>query len=203
MPPTPYRLDTVAASLIERLEGARRTWIGQPEEAQAGMQRIAEDALDRVVREHDEIMGEGSWGTELRRELLETFLPRYVRLATAHNALEADGYGAWRQGDPAARVLGTGIALLAALVLERVLHHPVTLLAFVFALFVPVLPEIRAWHYRRQYTKQLQEVVDDMGRIQAELERYSDDAFTDARPLQDARKKREAAREKSQESTSR
>jgi len=194
MPPIPYRLDTVAASLVERLEGARRTWVGQPDAAREGMARIASETLDLVIAEHDRIMPGTQWSEMLRRELLETFLPRYIRLAVAHNALEADGYGAWRQGDPLARVMATGGMLMAAVVIERLLHHPITIVLFIFSLFVPALPEIRAWYHRRQYTGVLQDAVDDMGRIQDELDRFiDDDIFTDER-LQAARDKVEAAR---------
>ncbi len=194
MPPIPYRLDTVAASLVERLEGARRTWVGQPDAAREGMARIASETLDLVIAEHDRIMPGTQWSEMLRRELLGTFLPRYIRLAVAHNALEAAGYGAWRQGDPLARVMATGGMLMAAVVIERLLHHPITIVLFIFSLFVPALPEIRAWYHRRQYTGVLQDAVDDMGRIQDELDRFiDDDIFTDER-LQAARDKVEAAR---------
>ncbi|MDG1482605.1 MAG: hypothetical protein P8R54_23640 [Myxococcota bacterium] len=201
MPPTPYRLDTVAASLVERLEGARRTWMGQPDAAREGMTRIANETLDLVIAEHDRIMPGTQWSEMLRRELLETFLPRYVRLAVAHNALEAAGYGAWRQGDPLARVMATGGMLMAAVVIERLLHHPITIVLFIFSLFVPALPEIRAWYHRRQYAGVLQDAVDDMGRIQDELDRFiDDDIFTDER-LQAARDKVEAARTRQKEQT--
>jgi hypothetical protein len=201
MPATPYRLDTVAASLVERLEGARRTWVGQPTAAAEGMTRIASETLDLVIAEHDRIMPGSRWGPMLRRELMETFLPRYIRLAVAHNAQEADGYGAWRGGDPLARVAATGGALMGAIILERLLHHPLTLLLFIFALFVPVLPELRAWYHRSRYSGALQDAVDDMGRIQEELDRFTDDEIlTDAR-LQAAREKVESARTRRKEQT--
>lgn len=201
MPPTPYRLDTVAASLVERLEGARRTWVGQPDAAREGMTRIASETLDLIIAEHDRIMPGAKWGGMLRRELMETFLPRYIRLAVAHNALEAAGYGAWRKGDPLARVMATGGMLMAAVVIERLLHHPATLLLFIFALFVPALPELRAWYHRSQYAGALQDAVDDMGRIQEELDRFTDDDILTDERLQAARDKVEAARTRRKEQT--
>ena len=201
MPPTPYRLDTVAASLIERLEGARRTWIDQPDAARQGMNRIAEETLDLVIAEHDRIMPRSKWGEMLRREILQTFLPRYIRLAVAHNALEANGYGSWRRGDPLARVMATGGALMVAVVMERVLHHPITLLLFIFALFIPVLPELRAFYLRRQYTGALQTAVNDMGRIQEELDRFGDDDILTDERLEAARERVKAAQAKRKEQT--
>ncbi|MEL6347751.1 MAG: hypothetical protein AAFV53_31890 [Myxococcota bacterium] len=180
MPPSSYELDTVAANLIERMEGARRTWQGDPDAAAAGLSRIAEESIDRVSREYDAIMGSADgWPAVLRRELMETFLPRYIRLATEHNALEADGYGAWRGGDPVARIIATAGAILGALAIETIFRHPITLILLVAALFVPLMPEIRAWYHRRRYVRLLQEAVDDMGRIQSELDRYvTDDGYT-------------------------
>ena len=201
MPPTPYRLDTVAASLVERMEGARRTWAGQPDAAEKGMIRIAEETLDFIVDEHDKIMPGSKWGPMLRREMMDTFLPRYIRLAVAHNELESSGYGAWRKGDPLTRVMSTVGALMGAVLMERLLHHPLTILFFIFALLVPVLPEIRALYHRRQYAGALQDAVDDMGRIQEELERFTDDEIlTDSR-LEAAREKVEAARARRKEKT--
>ena len=199
MPPTPYRLDTVAASLVARIEGARRTWVGDPAAAEAGMQRIAEETLDRVIAEHDEIMAGSQWGGMLRREMMETFLPRYTRLAVAHNELEAAGYGAWRGGDPLARVMATGAMLLVAMTAARLLHHPLTILLFIMALLVPILPEFRAFYHRRQYGRDVQQAVDDMGRIQEELDRFADDDILTDDRLTAAREKVAAARARRKE----
>ena len=90
---------------------------------------------------------------------------------------------------------------MGAVFFERLLHHPITILLFIFALFVPILPELRAFYHRRQYAASLQAAVDDMGRIQDELDRFTDnDILTDAR-LEAARSKVEAARAKRKEQT--
>jgi len=183
----------VAANLIERLEGPRRTWMGQPDAAARGFARIADESLDSVIIEYEGVMGVDGWGPLLRREITETFLPRYTRLAIAHNAIEERGYGAWRGGDPLGRVVSTGFALLVALAIEQIFRHPATLVLLVGALLVPLMPELRAWYYRSQYARQLQQAVDDLGRIQRELERYAsasagDPVYTDDQ-LQRARQK--------------
>jgi len=170
MSPSPYRLDVVSANLIERLEGARPTWIGDAAAARDGFRRIAAEQVDTVVAEHDELMGDRPWGRLLRREVMETFLPRYTRLALDHNMDEGAGYHAWRRGDPVARVLATFVGLAVAELLYRFTHHPLSLGVFVLALAMPFLPEIRRGWYRRRYRSLLQEVVDDMGRIQDSLE---------------------------------
>jgi len=172
MIPPSYHLDTAAVLLIERLEGARRTWMNDPTEAAAGLRRNAEELVDGIVREHNEIMGDTGWGDVLRREMMETFLPRYIRLAVQHNEHESRGFGAWRGGDPIARILATAMTVFAGLVLNAIFHHPIVILVFMSALFVPVLPEIRSGYARRQYRIELQQAVSDMERIQQGMERF-------------------------------
>ena len=167
-----YRLDTVAVHLIERLEGTRRSYVGRPDEARAAFARICDEELDQIVREHDEIMGQPGVGAVLMREVRETFLPRYARLAQDQNALEDAGYKAWRGGDPIARFVTTLVALLVTMGMVRLVHHPVALVCFAAVALVPFLPELRRWYYRRQYASLLQEVVDDMARIQDRMDAY-------------------------------
>jgi hypothetical protein len=167
-----YRLDTIALNLIERLEGARRTWSQDPAAAERELSRIAAEQLDRILAEHDEILDTPGWSATARREVLETFLPRYIRLAVDHNALEERGYNAWRRGDPIARIIGGGAAITLAMAVARLVHHPAALVGFAIALCVPFIPEIRRFHFRRRYRAELQLVVDDMARIQGELERF-------------------------------
>lgn len=180
MPPSSYRLDTVSANLIERLEGSRPTWMGDAAAADAGFRRIADEYVTTVVAEHDQLMGEPGWGALLRREVMETFLPRYTRLAIDHNQDEGAGYHAWRRGDPVARVLATFAALGGASLVYRFTHHPLSLGLFIIALAVPFVPEIRRQWFRKRYRDLLQEVVDDMSRIQESL---------DAAPPQDVHKR--------------
>ena len=199
MPPAEYQLDTVAVNLIERMEGARRTWIDDPDAARDGFRRIADESLDSVIKEYEQVMGADGWGDILRREISETFLPRYARLAVAQNALEAARFGAWRRGDPVARILLSVAAIVAVLVLRRLLmFHPITILFFLIVLVMPVMPELRGWYFRRQYTADLQSSVDDLERIQGELDRYqSVEGYTDER-LEAARRAVAAAAHRQQ-----
>lgn len=167
-----YRLETIALNLIERLEGARRTWATEPEVARTELSRAANDQLERILAEHDEIIDTPGWSEVVRREIQQTFLPRYLRLAIDHNALEERGYNAWRGGDPIGRIVGGLAAVTAAMVLVRLVHHPGALVGFAIALAVPFIPEIRRVYFRRRYRAALQQVVDDMARIQSEIERF-------------------------------
>jgi hypothetical protein len=167
-----YSLPGVTAAVVERLEGARRTWLTEPVDARAGLTRIAAEHVERVIAEHDELLGDDGTGAVLRREVIDTMLPRYLRLAVDHNELEHIGYKSWRKGDPAARIAATLFALLLAYGVTRLVHSPVALLSFGVALLVPFVPELRANWYRRRYQAELQSLVDDMVRIQVELDRF-------------------------------
>ncbi len=166
-----YRIDRVCADLIERLEGVRPTWQNDQAGAERTFRQLAREHVDTVIAEHEDLVGTPGWGDLLRREVMQTFLPRYTRLALDHNQLEAAGYHAWRRGDPVARVLMTFAALAVAVLAYRVFHHPLTLMLFVLAIGVPFAPELRRGWHRRRYAGLLQEVVDDMGRIQESLDR--------------------------------
>ena len=161
-----YRLDTVAASLVSRMEAARPFYAHRPDALEPAFTDIATEEIDRVIAEHDEIMGEPGYGARLRRELLQTFLPRYLVLARDHNALEEAGYRAWMKGHPVARVLSVVFSLLGGLAVVRLVHHPAALLAMAGVVVAPFVPELRRWWYRRSYAGLLQSLVDDLGRIQ-------------------------------------
>lgn len=168
-----YHLDRISVDLIERLEGARRTWAHQPELAPAGLRRAAEEMVDRVVAEHNEIFGVLPQSEVLRKELLETFLPRYVHLALAQNAVELRGFGPWPGRELLSRIVFTMMGLFFSTIFDLATHHPLGIAFFGLALLAPFSPELHALAHRRRYATRLQEVVDDMGRIQAQAERYT------------------------------
>ena len=167
-----YRLETIAAHLIEQLEGRRRAYADRPEALDDAARRVVDEALDTIEGEYGEVMGGDL--APVRREIHESFLPRYSALARDHNALERRGYHAWRKGDPIARVVGFVLALVLASVFTRVVHSPVALVGYAAALMVPFTPELRAMFYRRRYQAELQSLVDDMARIQKQLGAYTE-----------------------------
>jgi len=166
-----YRLETVATNLIEQLEGRRRSYQERPEEWGPVAARIADEVLDKVAHEYNEVMGESAVPARLRREIHDTFLPRYLSLSKDHNILERQGYHAWRNGDPIARVVGFLIAFFAVTVISRVIPvGPVVIFGYLGALAVPFVPDIRAFYYRRGYMGELRNLVEDLSRIQHQLD---------------------------------
>ncbi len=176
MVPSDFRLDTVSVHLVERLEGARRSYVDRPEEATPAFRRIAEELVADAASEVQEYSDLPEYPVVLRREVLETFLPRYTRLALEHNALEKRRFGAWRQGDPIARLISTGAAVFAAAIFSRFMPSVFAAVAWLFVFLVALMPELRATWYRRLYKRDLQAVVDDMARIHDHLDVYTPSA---------------------------
>ncbi len=160
-----YRLDTIAAQLIERLEGTRRAWVGRPDSAAEAVPRISKEATSAWARECRSVMGDTAQAARLEREITDSFVPRYTRLALAQNAAEAKGYGIVGSGI-FARIVATAASIVAADVLIRVVREPFGLPFLLLPFVVLLFPEIRAAWLRRQYAAALQEVVDDLGRVQ-------------------------------------
>jgi hypothetical protein len=173
MIPSDFRLDTVSVHLVERLEGARRSYMDRPEEAPPAFLRIAEELVADAASEVREYTDDGEYPAVLRREVLETFLPRYTRLALEHNKLERVRFHAWRAGDPIARLVSTGAAVLAAALFSRFFPSVFAAVAWIFVLLVALMPELRAFWYKRLYQRDLQAVVDDMARIHDHLDVYT------------------------------
>jgi hypothetical protein len=168
-----YRLETVAVNLIEQLEGRRRSYHDRPEAFQEAAARIADESLDSLAREYAEVMGPSGVPDRLRHEIHEVFLPRYLGLARDHNALERRGYDAWRQGDPLSRVVSFVAVLLLVTLVSRVIPlGPMVIPGYALALATPFVPEMRAFYYRRGYQAELERLVDDMARIQRQLDDF-------------------------------
>ncbi len=172
MVPTPYRLETVAASLVERLDAVRRSVTS---EEPGRLRAVAEGHVAAAVAEW-EGLGWGDGGTQaalLREELLETALPRLMRLMLAQNAREAAGFGFGGAYDPGRRV-GFGVVALAVVALMATRLGIVAWLGWlaVPALLLLLAPDVAAWASARRYAAELAEVVTDLGRIQEQAGAY-------------------------------
>lgn len=176
MVPTDYRLDHVVARLIERLEGQRPTFDGRPDEALAAFARSAEAHVEAAI---GEMVGMG-WTDDpdrhaafLRREIMETFLPRYHTGAMAQCAIERGGYGMGALADPIGRIgLVLGAFLFFWLVVLKLIALPIVWPLVLFTLAIPFTPDIASTLYRWRYRRKLEAIVDDMTRIQDQERAY-------------------------------
>lgn len=175
MIPADYRLEHVAAGLIERLDGARRSY-EQPERALEAFHRAAEAHADGAVAEWralgfaDDPEPHAAF---LRRELVETVLPRFHRVAMAMNAAEASGYGLGRWASPVGRLGLLMVALTVFwVVLRRFLYLPIEWPLVIATLSLPLLPDVLGLLEQRRYRRELEELVQDVARIQAQQLAY-------------------------------
>lgn len=169
MIPAEYRLERVVAALVERLDGARRSY---PDEAElrAGAERVAAEHVDAAIAEwsatgfSDTPQAHAAF---LRREVLETALPRFVREAARMNRSEASGHGLGPLATPVGRVGLVAFALAFLwFVLLRFAYMPAEWPLIALDLSLPFWPDIAAWLSRRRYQAALQGLVDDTRRIQ-------------------------------------
>ena len=130
--------------------------------------RASAEALERVQADYEELFGDDGHVGELRRELAETFLPRYLRLAAQQTALEERARGLWA-GGLLARAGAFAAAMLAALVVSRLIRNPFVIAFYISAFLVPFLPELRRWWEGRAYLAELQAMIDDLARVQDQL----------------------------------
>ena len=176
MVPSDYRLDHVVARLIERLEGQRPTYLGRPDEAPLAFEKAARAHVSAALAEFREVGLSDDPDTQARlleEHVFETFLPRYAELARRRNADERGGYGLGRLAEPIGRLgLVVGTALFAWLVLLKLIALPLIWPLVLVTLSVPFWPDLARVVYHRRYVAQLQEIVEDMGRIQEQHEAY-------------------------------
>ena len=164
-----FRLEQVARGLIERLDGARRSYATR-EEAERGLRGIAEEQIEGVLASWTDLpfAPEGpAQAAFVRRELLGTMLPRFVEAAVAMNEAERDGFGLKWWASPAGRVALFAIALLVLRFgLLRFEELPVVWPVTLLDLALPFLPDILATLQRRRYQASLEGLLVDLGRIQ-------------------------------------
>src|SRR5262245_5751537 len=114
MVPADYRLDTVTARLIERLEAARPTFGTDSQAALSAFRSAAEAHVAAATAEFTELVPDEDpeeHAVFLRKEILETALPRFHRLATEYSAAAATNFGFGPLGDPAGRISLFAVAL--------------------------------------------------------------------------------------------
>lgn len=176
MVPEAYRLEQVSLQLVARLEGTRRSVSTDESRASVEFRRIAAEMVESAISEYGEVALESpeQQAILLRTEVMETFLPRYQRLALKMTAREEAGYGLGKLAEPLGRMVlvGVGVVLLlfgGRVLLATWLGWPV-LLAI---LAIPFLPDLVRWVSRRAYRSELQTLVDDMETIQKQASAYT------------------------------
>lgn len=167
MVPTDYRLESVCARLVERLESTRRSHGSDHRRAQEAFARVAREQVEAAVREYREVgLPDHPEVQErlLRREVLEAFLPRYTRLAVQMNQREERGLGAL--AEPVGRVLLGVVALVLLAFCWRFARLPAFWPILLGILALPLLPDLVQAVQQSLYRRRLERLVDDMARLQ-------------------------------------
>lgn len=166
MAPSSYRLDTLAATLVARLEAVRRAHTDAPEAAAAAIRAAAVEATAAVAAECRSTLGDEAQARFLEREVEATFLPRYTRLALEQNQDEARLRLGGLVGQVGGRLVAVPVGLLGMLLLNRLAPGPwdVAFLALPPAMLF--WPDLLGTLWRRRFAAQLQELADDLGKLQ-------------------------------------
>lgn len=182
MSPPSYRLDHLAVLLIERLEATRRAHLTDPIATEQALRRVTTDLVAGQAAECREVLGDEAQARRIETEALQTFLPRYTRIALAQNREEARGYGIVFPDHLLGRAAASLVMLIVATILTRLFPNPFDLAFYLLPFVTPFLPELRAWNGRRRYEAELQAVADDLGRLQDADERLAPTATEPAEP---------------------
>jgi hypothetical protein len=178
MVPSEYRLEHVAAGLIERLDASRRSY-DDPGLAREGFERAAVTHVDAAIAEWRALSFTSDpepHAAFLRRELLETVLPRVHKAAMGMNEAEARGFGAGWWATPVGRVALVAVAVLIFwFVLVRFIYLPFEWPLILANLGLPFVPDVLAALQHRRYRAELLEIVGDMSRIQNQQLAYQPD----------------------------
>lgn len=182
MVPSDYRLDHVTARLIERLEGARRTFGPDESAAHAAFEATARAHIRSVIAEYRGLAFEdpSTHAAFLEREVLQTALPRYTRLAVEMNRSEEAGFGFGWFAEPVGRFALVGVAAVGLALMVRLAAAPLAWPLLLLDLSLPLWPSIGAWLVGRRYSNQVVQIVDDMTRIQDSEGLYLSDAQLEA-----------------------
>jgi hypothetical protein len=175
MVPSDYRLEQVCTRLIERLEGARRTYVGFPERAVVAFNRIAAEQVEAAIREYRGVAladRPEEQASLLRREVLATFLPRYTRLAVQMTAREETAFGMGVFAEPMGRVVLAVVALFSLFFCWRLVRIPLLWPTLLVILALPFAADVVRWMYQSWYGRRLEGVLRDMARIQDQSGTY-------------------------------
>ena len=116
----------------------------------------------------DEAHGDPKYWVNLEREVIDTALPQYVRIAERQNRLERAHYDIWRNGDLGARCAFALIGLTVGGIIVAVPFIPIYIDAFAFflALCGWFYPELKKLLHDFTYTRRLNAIVAEAIRYQ-------------------------------------
>ncbi|NCG22019.1 MAG: hypothetical protein GWP91_23640 [Rhodobacterales bacterium] len=184
------------ARLFERLEGSCPTRTGQPDKMMAELERTTREQVEEFV-EVSVAEEPAAHAAFLRREHVETFVPRYPVLALLMGEKESGGYGFGAACEPVVRRCRFAISLFVLwFVFLKMIYLPIVWPLVLLVLSFATWPSIAAWLVQRRSRSQLLTVVTDLSRTQEQHSTYlPKSAFSNAEESRRSeRRKRRAER---------
>ena len=134
-------------------------------------QQLREAAAAKLDRIGEAYTGSDVYWRDLRREVMETAVPRYIRAAVEQTRCERDGYGVWRKGDLLARLAFAFIGLTIGGIIIAAPFIPIFEDAFAFFLSAGgfLYPDIRRLLTDWRYARELNAIIADAQSYQTQL----------------------------------
>lgn len=160
-----YDFGTVVFAVLQECEHRRRSF----DDVEAGARACAREKLAEIQRTYAELGGSATYWQALEKEVLQTIVPQYVDAAEGMNALEASGFGAWRGGDLAARLVFALIGLLIGSLIIAIPWIPIFEQMFAFGLTAGgfFYPDVRRFAAERSYSRRLNGLIAESAAYQA------------------------------------
>ena len=132
------------------------------------LRAIADDKLQKIKAAYDEFGGSPAYWKSLEKEVLQTAMPQYIDHAWDMNALEQNGYGVWRGGDPAARFLFALLGLIVGSVIIALPFIPIfeTMFAFALTAIGFLYPEVKRYTHERRHARFLNRLIGEAAQYQ-------------------------------------
>lgn len=162
-----YDFAQVLFAVLQECEHRRRGIEAQSIEHE--LRAVALEKLASIKAAYDEFGGSEKYWQDLQREVVDTALPQYIPAAADMNDMERNGFGVFRRGDPAARLIFALGGLLIGSLIIALPFIPIVEDLFAFALTGVgfFYPDIVRWTYERRHVQLLNGLVADAGRYQA------------------------------------
>ena len=163
-----YDFAQVLFAVLQECEHRRRGIEG--ESIDQDLHTIARAKLASIKAAYDEFGGSAKYWQDLEKEVIETALPQYIAAAAEMNEMERHGFGVFRRGDPAARLMMALGGLLIGSVIIAMPFIPIVEDLFAFGLTGVgfFYPDIVRYTHERRHVRLLNRLVVDADRYQSD-----------------------------------
>ncbi|HEV8657513.1 MAG TPA: hypothetical protein VGS96_02695 [Thermoanaerobaculia bacterium] len=162
-----YDFGQVVFVVLQECEHRRRSFA--TDSLGRELESIARYKLGQIKRAYDEFGGSAGYWETLQKEVLDTALPQYITAAAEMNEMERNGFGVFRRGDVAARLILALAGLVIGSIIIALPFIPIFEELFAFALTAVgfFYPDIVRFTWERRYARLLNRLITDADRYQS------------------------------------